>query len=374
MTVTSIDGHYMSRALQLAKRGLYTTRPNPRVGCVLVDERQQQIIAEAWHHRAGEPHAEINALQLAGDQAQSKTLYVTLEPCSHHGKTGPCAAAIITAGIERVVFGMRDPNLQVSGAGLMMLREAGIIVDGPLLESQAHVLNRGFIKRMETARPFVSCKLAMSMDGGTAMEDGQSQWITGAAARADVQRLRARSCAIITGIGSILQDNSRLTVRAEDLQDAAPHLRVIVDTHLRTPVDAAIFGDDGRVIIATSEQSANTDAAKRLAKQWSRQVIIEAVDTDSSGQIDLDVLLHRLAVIYQCNDVLVEAGATLSGAFLKQGLLDEIILYMAPVLMGSKTRPLFDLPLSSMDEKQTLVITDQRAIGQDWRITVCPQC
>lgn len=363
----------MSRALQLAKHGFFTARPNPCVGCLLVDELQQQIITEAWHHRSGEPHAEINALHMAGDQAQDKTLYVTLEPCSHHGKTGPCAEAIITAGIARVVYAMQDPNPQVGGAGLATLRKAGIIVDGPLLDLQARALNRGFVRRMETKRPFVSCKLAMSIDGRTAMADGRSQWITGTAARDDVQRLRARSCAVITGIGSIVQDDSRLTVRAEELQHIPPPLRVVVDTHLRIPIDAAIFNGGGKVIIATSKQSANTDLAKNLTNRWSSKLAIESIEINTDGHIDLDRLLQRLATTYQCNEVLIEAGATLSGAFLKKGLLDEIIVYMAPVLMGSNARPLFDLSLSSMDEKQSLMVTDQRIVGQDYRITVCPK-
>jgi diaminohydroxyphosphoribosylaminopyrimidine deaminase / 5-amino-6-(5-phosphoribosylamino)uracil reductase len=374
MVLSPVDRQYMGRALQLARRGCYTTRPNPCVGCLLVDAVGQNVIAEAWHHRAGEPHAEINALQIAGDQARDKTLYVTLEPCSHHGRTGPCVKAIIAAGIKRVVYAMEDPNPRVGGAGLAMLRAAGIQVDGPLLGLQAQTLNRGFVRRMETERPFVCCKLAMSIDGRTAMANGQSQWITGSNARSDVQRLRARSCAVITGIGSILQDNSRLTVRSHDLiQNIAPPLRVVVDSQLRTPIDAAIFADKGTVIIATSEKSATSKAAEILARQWGRQLVIESIAVDPVGQIDLDALLHRLATTYHCNQVLIEAGATLSGAFLQQDLLDEIILYMAPILMGSDARPLFNLPLLSMHEARSLVITDQRAVGRDWRITVCPR-
>ena len=373
MVLKPIDTQYMSRALQLAKLGCYTARPNPCVGCLVVDEVQQQIIAEAWHHRTGEAHAEINALQVAGAKARHKTLYVTLEPCNHHGRTSPCTEAIIAAGIKRVVYAMEDPNPLVSGSGLETLRTAGIEVDGPLLTPQAQALNRGFIRRMETLRPFVCCKLAMSIDGRTAMADGQSRWITGKAARNDVQRLRARSCAIITGIGSILQDDSQLTVRAQELQHTIPSLRVVVDTQLRTPIDAAIFNGNGMVIIATSEQSANTDAAKNLIERWPQKLVVETIALDSAGRIDLDILLHRLATAYQCNEVLIEAGSTLGGAFLKQGLLDEIILYMAPILMGSNAKPLFDLPLLSMNEKQSFVITDQRALGQDWRITICPK-
>ena len=373
MVLKPIDTHYMSRALQLAKLGCYTARPNPCVGCLLVDEAQQQIIAEAWHHRTGEAHAEMNALRVAGAKAANKTLYVTLEPCDHHGKTSPCTEAIIAAGVKRVVYAMEDPNPLMSGSGLQTLRTAGIEVDGPLLASQAQALNRGFIKRMETSRPFVCCKLAMSIDGRTAMANGQSHWITGKAARNDVQRLRARSCAIITGIGSILQDDSRLTVRAQELQHAIPPLRVVVDTHFRTPIDAAIFNGNGTVVIATSEQSANTDAAKKLIERWSKKLVVETIAFDSAGRIDLDILLHRLATAYQCNEVLIEAGSTLGGAFLKQGLLDEIIVYMAPVVMGSNAKPLFDLPLLSMDEKKSVAITDQRALGQDWRITICPK-
>ena len=373
MVLKPIDTQYMSRALQLAKLGCYTARPNPCVGCLLVDEVEQQVIAEAWHHRTGEVHAEISALRVAGAKARNKTLYVTLEPCNHHGRTSPCTEAIIAAGIKRVVYAMEDPNPLVSGSGLEMLRTAGIEVDGPLLATQAQALNRGFIRRMETSRPFVCCKLAMSIDGRTAMADGQSHWITGKAARNDVQHLRARSCAIITGIGSILQDNSRLTIRAQQLQHAIPPIRVVVDTHLRTPINAAVFNGSGKVIIATSEQSANTDNAKSLIEQWPQKLVLETIAFDSAGRIDLDILLHRLATAYQCNEVLIEAGSTLSGAFLKQDLLDEIILYVAPIVMGSNARPLFDLTLLSMDKKRPIAITDQRAIGHDWRITICPK-
>lgn len=387
MSLTPFDTQYMSRALQLAQRGSWTTRPNPCVGCLIVDDCKRRVIAEAWHQRAGQPHAEINALQAAGVQARDKTLYVTLEPCSHRGRTGPCTQAIIAAGIKRVVYAMEDPNPRVNGAGLAQLRAAGIQVDGPLLASQARLLNRGFVQRMATKTPFVCCKLAMSIDGRTAMADGQSQWITSAEARADVQRLRAGSCAIMTGIGSILQDDSRLTVRLPELAclqhrqraDALPPpLRVVVDSALRMPIDAAIFdraiaGDTGKVIVATSERSANSRAAARLALQRHGQVVIEACAVDSTGRVDLKALLRRLAVDYHCNQVLIEAGATLSGALLQQGLLDEIIIYMAPVLMGSHGRPLFDLPLSSMRQKRSLAVVDQRAIGRDWRITLCPQ-
>ncbi|ODS24284.1 riboflavin biosynthesis protein RibD [Candidatus Endobugula sertula] len=368
---SSDDQHFMLHAVQLAERGRFTTRPNPRVGCVIV--KNGGILAEGWHYRAGEPHAEVQALKSLDQEATAgATVYVTLEPCSHHGKTGPCVQALIDAGVSRVIYGMRDPNPLVGGKGLTMLEAAGIVTDGPLLEAQTKALNVGFISRMQRQRPWVRCKLAASIDGGTAMANGESQWITGTAARSDVQRWRAQSCALVTGIGSIEQDNSRLTLRKDELPldnvddviKLAP-LRVVLDTRLRISPDAAIFAGEGKVLVFVGKEAPEANE-KRLLKQWPDKVLVERVDT-CKERLDLAAVLEILANHYQCNEILLEAGATLSGSFLRAGLLDEVIIYQAPILLGSCARPLFDLPLDTMSDKVSLQMTDQRAIGHDWR-------
>lgn len=367
------DHVFMSRALQLAKRGDYTTRPNPRVGCVIVKDKK--ILVEGWHYRAGDAHAERHALsQLAStSDAQGATVYVTLEPCSHQGRTGPCAELLIDAGVSNVVYGMQDPNPQVSGRGLTVLEQAGINVIGPVLEEQAKALNSGFIQRMQKKLPWVRVKMACSLDGRTAMASGESQWITGKEARQDVQRWRAKSCAIIAGVESILQDNSRLTVRQsesglDNIADilSVPPLRVILDSHLRTPVGAACLQADGKVVIFTSNK-ASQEAKEKLTKQWAGKLKIEVVSSDKFG-LSLEEVLHSLAEDYQCNEILVETGATLSGSFLQAGLVNELIVYQAPVLLGSEARPLMQLPLSEMQEKVNLKMVDQRKFGNDQRL------
>lgn len=370
MAITPVDFDFMAQAFRLAERGLYTTMPNPRVGCVLV--KDGQIIAEGWHIRAGEAHAEVNALRAAGEDARGATAYVSLEPCSHTGRTGPCSQALIDAGVARVVYAMEDPNPLVSGDGIAMLRAAGVQVDGSLLEDDARALNPGYIKRMERKLPFVRCKLAMSLDGRTAMESGESKWITGPNARADVQRLRARSCAIISGVDSILQDNSSLTVRADELdlpnaQEAAAKqpLRVILDSTLRLSRNALLFKQPSPILLV---HNGSVDAAQ--CDGWPEFVELLALPA-KDDRIDLTALLRELAK-RQCNEVLVETGATLAGSFLRRGLLDEIIIYMAPKLLGSNARPIFDLPLDTMSSSLALKIKDIRAVGRDWRITAAP--
>lgn len=356
------DRHYMARALQLAERGLYTTSPNPRVGCVLVDPVNQAIVGEGYHRKAGEGHAEVNALQAAGDTARGATAYVTLEPCSHTGRTGPCSEALLKAGVARVVYAMGDPNPAVAGRGVARLRAGGIQVDGPLLQQQAEALNAGFIKRMRTGLPWVHCKLAMSLDGRTAMANGESQWITGPAARADVQRLRARSCAIVTGVGTVLQDNPALTVRdpAVDTLERQP-LRVVVDSRLRTPANAAIFRQPGRVCLA----SCAADKVYEGADIWQLP--------GAEGRVDLRRLLQHLATAEECNEVMIEAGPTLAGRFIAENLVDELRIYMAGALLGSAAKPLFELPFATMSQARRLQITDIRALGDDWRITARPR-
>ncbi|PUA29292.1 MAG: riboflavin biosynthesis protein RibD [Cellvibrio sp. 79] len=370
MALTPQDFEFMARAFRLAERGLYTTMPNPRVGCVLV--KDGEIIGEGWHVRTGEPHAEVNALIAAGNNVRGATVYVSLEPCSHHGRTGPCSQALVDAGVSRVVFAMEDPNPLVSGRGIEIMRAGGIRVDGPLLEDDARALNPGFIKRMERKLPFVRCKLAMSLDGRTAMESGESKWITGPKARADVQRLRARSCAIISGVDSVLQDNSSLTVRTEELdlpnaQDAAAKqpLRVVLDSRLRMARNALMFRQHTPILLVH-----NGTATEEQLAGWPDFVELLALPA-KDGRIDLQALLRELAQRH-CNEVLVEAGATLAGSFLRRGLLDEIIVYMAPKLLGSNARPIFDLPLETMSASLALKIKDIRAVGRDWRITASP--
>lgn len=371
MPEESADRRLMARAIQLAAKGIYTTEPNPRVGCVLACDGE--IVGEGWHVRAGEGHAEVNALAQAGERARGATAYVTLEPCSHFGKTPPCADALINAGVSRVVAAMQDPNPQVAGQGLARLRAAGIEVDCGLLESDARDLNPGFIKRMQQGLPWVRLKLAMSLDGRTAMASGESQWITGPQARADVQRLRARSGAVISGADSVLLDDSALTVRATELgldaelataAAASQPLRVLIDGRLRVPLQQRLFREVGPVLVVC------TDPQQRAADYLAQQIELLTLP-GADGKVDLAALLRELAQ-RGCNEVLVESGAGLAGAFWRAGLVDELIVYMAPRLLGSRARPLLELPFDEMAEAMDLDVTDMRVIGGDWRITARP--
>jgi diaminohydroxyphosphoribosylaminopyrimidine deaminase/5-amino-6-(5-phosphoribosylamino)uracil reductase len=352
----------MARAIQLARQGWYTTSPNPRVGCVLVKEGK--IIAEGWHEQAGCGHAEIQALASAQEPVTGAIAYVTLEPCSHHGKTPPCADALIKAGIKTVVYGMQDPNPQVAGQGLARLQAAGIDVTGPVLEQDCRALNPGFIQRMETGRPRVFAKVASSLDGRTAMQSGESQWITGSAARADVQKLRAQSCAIVTGVGTVMQDNPLLTVRDESLAIAGlplrQPLRVIVDSHLQTPEDAAILHQPGKSLLVYAE--ATPAKLSAMAAMGLETVCI----ANAEGKVDLQKLLVELGR-RQCNEVMLESGAKLLGAFLQAQLVDELYLYMAPTLLGSSARPLAALPLENMSQQLRFDVKDMRNVGDDIR-------
>jgi diaminohydroxyphosphoribosylaminopyrimidine deaminase/5-amino-6-(5-phosphoribosylamino)uracil reductase len=358
------DVKYMARAIQLAQRGLYTTDPNPRVGCVLV--KNDQVIGEGWHKRAGEAHAEINALKTAGDAAQGATAYVTLEPCCHHGKTPPCSDALISAGVVRVVVAMQDPNPRVAGQGVQQMRDAGIEVVTGVLEADAELLNPGFIMRMRHGRPYVRCKLAMSLDGRTAMASGESKWITSDLARQDVHRLRARSSAIVTGIGTVLADDPSLNVRLPETDSDTEYLhpvRVVLDPNLSMSPDAKMLGLPGRTLVF----SATRDEEQEQALQQAGAEII--YQQDESGFIDLPEMLRCLAG-EEINEVLLETGATLSGAMLKAGLVDELKVYMAPHLMGNNARGLFNLPgFERMEQRIELDIEDIRAVGKDWCIT-----
>lgn len=352
----------MARALQLAERGLYTTDPNPRVGCVLV--RDGAVVGEGWHERAGGPHAEINALRQAGSQAAGATAYVTLEPCSHHGRTPPCSGALINAGVARVVAAMQDPNPRVAGSGLQALQQAGIETTSGVLAAAAEALNPGFVKRMRTGLPWVRCKLAMSLDGRTAMASGESQWITGAAARRDVHRLRARASAILTGIDTVLADDPALTVRLEEpAATPVPPLRVVLDSRLRMPADAQLLGLPGATLLLTGVTQPEQHA--RLARPG---VTLATLPLDDN-RLDLAAVLTHLGGL-ELNEVHVEAGATLCGALLQAGLIDELVIYMAPHLMGAAGRGLVALPgLERMAQRINLKVTDIRAVGDDWRIT-----
>jgi diaminohydroxyphosphoribosylaminopyrimidine deaminase/5-amino-6-(5-phosphoribosylamino)uracil reductase len=360
MTVTAEDARHMARALQLARRGLYTTDPNPRVGCVIV--KNGAVMGEGWHERAGEPHAEINALKAAGAHAHGATVYLTLEPCCHHGRTPPCSQALIKAGVRRVVAAMRDPNPAVSGKGFEELERHGISVHSGLMEKEAESLNPGFVMRMKHGRPFVRLKLAASLDGRTAMAAGESKWITGPAARADVQRWRARSSAILTGVSTVLQDNPSLTVR--DFNVERQPARVVLDSRLRMTPAARMLGLPGRTLVVTAS---NDPASAENLRARGAEVIVLATER---GTIDVDALMAQLAS-REVNELFVEAGATLAGSLLAGGYVDELLLYYAPHVMGSHERPMFNLsPLAKMADRLELAVTDTRAVGRDWRVTV----
>lgn len=361
MSFTAEDHQFMARALLLAKKGIYTTAPNPNVGCVLV--KDGEVVGEGWHKKAGEPHAEIYALKQAGNKAEGATAYVTLEPCCHQGKTPPCSDALIKAKIKRVVAAMIDPHAKVAGKGLKQLEAAGVFVEQGLLEEQAKELNLGFIKRMQKRLPYVRCKLAMSLDGRTAMASGESKWITSSAAREDVQHLRAKSSAILTGVGTVLADDPSMTVRLEGV-DVQP-MRVVVDTNLSMPPNAKMLKEQGQTMLMTC----STDEYVAQALKNAGAEIHTMAYCNSNTNVNLASVLQKLSDM-QINDVLLETGATLSGAMLEAGLIDELIIYMAPVLMGNEARGLFALPgLETMQDKIELDIIDQRLVGQDIRIT-----
>ncbi len=356
---TEQDSLFMARALYLAKKGRYTTKPNPCVGCVIV--KDNKIIAEGWHVRAGQGHAEVEALKNT-QNAQGATAYVTLEPCSHYGRTPPCAEALIKAGVTRVVIAMQDPNPLVAGKGVALLKHAGIHVVCGVLASEAQALNTGFISRMTTAKPYVITKMAMSVDGRTAMASGESKWITGAQARQDVQKLRAASCCVLTGVDTILADDPSMNVRMPGVDVEQP-VRVILDSNLRTPSTAKLLSLSGRTMILTC----STDATKSSALQRAGAEVYPLA-ANQQGRVDLAVALGFLAG-QQMNNVLLEAGSILNGALLEQGSIDECIIYMAPVILGATGRGLFALPnVSVMADKKQLQLLNTRQIGVDLRL------
>ena len=361
MNFSAIDTAHMAQALRLAARGLYTTQPNPRVGCVIA--HGEQIVGQGWHERAGQPHAEVFALREAAEHARGATAYVTLEPCAHHGRTPPCADALVAAGVGRVVIAAEDPVPQVAGRGIGKLQAAGITVESGLMRDAARELNLGFFSRIERQRPWVRVKLAMSLDGRTALANGASTWITGEAARADVQRWRARSSAILSGSGTVLADNPRLTVRLAD-DPFMPPLRVVLDRQLRTPAGSHVLDGEVPTLVL------HAPTAKKIDGRFDRVECIAVEERNPS--LDLYAVLHLLAE-RGCNELHVEAGPTLCGALFAAGLADELLLYVAPLLLGDAARPLLQLPtLTDMAERWSLRTLDQRQVGSDWRLQMRP--
>ena len=399
----------MTRALDLARHGLYSTGPNPRVGCVIA--RGERVVGEGWHRYAGEPHAEVHALAAAGGDARGATAYVTLEPCRHTGRTGPCTRALIETGIAKVVAAMPDPDPRVAGRGFAELTEAGIEVETGLMEASARALNRGFVSRHERGRPWVRCKLAATLDGRTATAAGESRWITGEAARADVHRFRAQAGAVLTGIGTLLADDPRLDARLEDTGDPAPPMRppmrVIVDSRLRTPPAARALSAPGDVLIATTGEVAtagevgitNDNTAEGTAEgpiaggiagmpghplaattgaAARRRALIEAGAEivplpDAGGRVSLPALMAALAG-RGINEVHTECGPTLAGALLESGLVDEIVVYLAPALLGDTARGMFTLPgVAAMRDRTGLEIIGVARVGADLRIDAVPE-
>lgn len=364
------DEIWMARALELARRGRFTTTPNPNVGCVIV--RNGDVVGEGYHFRAGEPHAEVHALRMAGEKARGATAYVTLEPCSHHGRTPPCCDALIAAGVSRVVAAMQDPNPEVAGRGLYRLQQAGIEVSHGLMMQEAEVLNRGFLKRMRTGFPWVQLKMGASLDGRTAMASGESQWITSPEARRDVQRLRAQSSAILTTSATVLADDPALTVRWNELsaesqalwqgQEVRQPVRVVVDSHNRVTPQHRLIAQPGNTWLARQQAD---------ALNWPENVEQFTVPLHN-GQLDL-VSLMMLLGRRQLNSVWVEAGAKMAGALLTAGVVDELIVYMAPKLLGDAARGLCHLPgIAQLAEVPAFEFSDIRQVGPDLRLTLTP--
>jgi len=359
----SADYSFMAQALQLAARGYNSARPNPRVGCVITNDGQ--VVSEGFHYRTGEPHAEANALSAAGERARGGTAYITLEPCCHRGRTLPCTDALIAAGVSRVVYAASDPNPRVSGNGARALIAAGIEVVDSVMNAEAEEMNRGFMRRMRDGVPLVVVKVGMTMDAKIALETGASQWITSTAARADVQRLRAASGAIVTGVGTVLADDPALTVRGNRFDNAGMQpLRVILDTHLRSPSSSRIFREAGETLVFT----ASTDARRTEALQ-ALGAVVESCPVTAAG-LDLEVILQRLAA-REVNEVLVEAGPAVVGAFVRDHLFDDLVIYLAPKIFGNSAIGAFALPaLLNIDSATELEIVNVRKVGPDLRITM----
>jgi diaminohydroxyphosphoribosylaminopyrimidine deaminase/5-amino-6-(5-phosphoribosylamino)uracil reductase len=354
---SAADHAHMARALELAARGLFTTAPNPRVGCVVV--RDGEVVGEGWHRRAGEPHAEVHAVRAAGERARGATVYVSLEPCSHHGRTPPCAEALVAAGVRRVVAAAEDPNPRVSGSGLARLRAAGIDTACGLLDQEARELNIGFVSRHTRGRPWLRVKTAASLDGRTALANGTSQWITSSAARQDGHRWRARSCAVMIGIGTLKADDPRLTVR--EVETTRQPVRIVIDRDLELPLSARVL-EGGNVLVAAARE----DAAKlRLIRQAGGEVLVLP---DHTGKVDLARLMQELAN-REMNEILVESGNRLNGALLRAGLVDELVMYFAPQLLGDLARGMYALgELTALEQRVDLQVREVERIGPDLRV------
>ncbi len=362
---SELDRRFMERALTLAKLGRYSTHPNPRVGCVVV--QGERIVGEGWHRKAGEPHAEPLALRAAGDAARGSTVYVTLEPHCHHSRTPPCTQALIDAGVSRVVCSTLDPNPKVHGAGMRQLEQAGIRAEIGLLEPEARALNPGFEKRMRAGVPRVILKIGASLDGRVALASGESRWITGEAARADVQKLRAEASAVLTGIDTVLADDPQLTVRDSSLDTLGRQpLRVVLDSTLRMPASARMLKEPGETLVLTAAQS-GTDALRAAGAK------VVTVARGDDGRVDLPSVLRELGAL-QCNDLLIESGPTLAGRFLDAGLVDELIVYMAPVVLGPDARPMLQLPrLERLADRIQFDLLRSERIGTDLKLVLRPQ-
>jgi diaminohydroxyphosphoribosylaminopyrimidine deaminase/5-amino-6-(5-phosphoribosylamino)uracil reductase len=353
---TEADRKFMARALELAERGLYTTTPNPRVGCVLV--RDGEVVGEGWHERAGEPHAEVHALRAAGDRANGATAYVTLEPCSHHGRTPPCTGVLVEAKVARVIAAMEDPNPLVAGTGLASLRDAGIDAACGVMEAEARELNIGFVSRMTRGRPWVRLKIAASLDGKTALSNGRSQWITGPEARLDGHRFRARACAVMTGIGTVKDDDPQLNVR--EVETSRQPVRIVVDSRLETPASARVLAP-GTVIAAATREGPN---AASLSARGAEIIALP----NASGKVDLEALMLELGR-RGINELHVEAGYKLNGSLLREKLVDELLLYLAPHLLGESARGMFDLPaLDDLSGRHECELKEVRSVGADLRV------
>ena len=355
----SSDRRYMDRALSLARHGLFTTTPNPRVGCVIV--RDGEVVGEGWHERAGEAHAEVQALQAAQDRARGATAFVTLEPCAHYGQTPPCIDALIAAGISRVVVAMEDPNPLVAGKGLAALRRANVAVHSGLMTHEARELNIGFVSRMTRGRPWVRLKIAASLDGKTALLNGQSQWLTGPDARRDGHAWRARACAILTGIGTVKVDNPQLTVR--DVRTTRQPLRVVVDSRLETPLHANVLAA-GTVIATAGSHAGHAQRAQALQARGAEILLLP----NASGKVELEDLLLELGR-RGVNELHIEAGYKLNGSLLNEGLVDELLIYLAPSILGDAAHGMFHLPqLQALSAGRKLNIVGLDQIGPDIRI------
>ena len=358
---SATDHAMMARALRLAERGAWTTRPNPMVGCVLA--HGEDVVGEGWHQRPGGPHAEVLAIEAAGERARGATAYVSLEPCAHTGRTGPCADALVAAGVARVVAAMRDPFPQVDGNGFDRLRAAGIGVSHGLMEAQAQALNRGYVSRLVRGRPWLRVKLAMSLDGHTAMASGESKWISGAASRGDVMRWRARAGALLTGSGTVMADDPQLTVRLDEPAEFSPPLRVVLDPGLATVARGRVREGDAPTLYV---HAANAKPPRGFTS--------ERVAVPGTGnELDLAAVLRVLGA-RGINEVQVEAGATLAGAFMRQGLADEVLLYVAPVLLGAQARPLFaGLQIQDMTQRMRMRVEETVSVGEDLRLLLTPE-